>query len=164
MLEAARLSPKKVMELGVGFGKIGCLLRETLDAVAGRCRPDQWQTVINGVEGFEQYRNPCWHLYSSVVIADFRKMYEEVRGYGLVLMVDSLEHVKREEANALLDFLVAHNSNVLVSVPLGEYPQGVCHGNVLEAHRSTWTIQDFERFQHRVLHVGVCGVVSIPKQ
>jgi hypothetical protein len=159
--EVARIKPAGICELGVGFGKYGVLCREVLEAVEGRCRPDQWQTLIVGVEGFPEYNNPCWQVYNVIKTEDFRQSYEKVTGWPLVMMIDSLEHVEMTEAQTILRYLVENNQRVLISVPLGNCPQDGVFGNELERHRSTWTGAEFRDYDYRVLHKGVCLVVII---
>jgi hypothetical protein len=58
--EAVRMRPLSVLDLGVGFGKYGVLLREKLDIEPGRVRPEHWSVRIDGVEAFERYCNPIY--------------------------------------------------------------------------------------------------------
>lgn len=161
MAYVATLNPAGIVELGVGFGKVGVLCREVLEAVHGRVHPSEFQGVLVGIEGFPRYDNPCWSLYNRVIIEDFRKYYTHIRGWPLVMMIDSLEHVDREEAFTILDYLVANNGCVIVSVPIGQCPQGACFGNELETHRSIWLEHDFDKYKHTRLHKGVCLAVAI---
>jgi hypothetical protein len=160
--EVVRLNPSGILDLGIGFGKMGVLCREVLDAVHGRCQVNDWRTIICGVEGFESYENPAWGAYTKVTIADFRTMYEKVVGWPLVMLIDSLEHLERPEADVILRYLVVHNKQVIVSVPVGECPQEAVFGNEFERHRATYQgPKDFESYTCKVLHNGVCCVVSI---
>lgn len=165
--EVYRLQPERTIELGIGFGKWGVLLREVLDAMYGHCRTDQWNRMIWGVEGFARYRNPCWDTYTGVDICDFTSdtsngMTWNLAGWDLVLMMDSLEHLEPEIGAAFLDSLVMCNKQVIISVPNGYMPQDeAVYGNELEKHRTTFHGPEFDRYEHTVLHLGLCRVVSI---
>lgn len=160
MSEVHRLQPERMIELGIGCGKYGALCREMLDGIYGRCRPDQWLRRIDGVEIWEPYRNPMWGCYDEVRIADFAEC--PPAGYDLVLMVDSLEHVVPEVGAQLLAALVERNRHVIVSVPNGPMPQDEpVHGNPHERHLATYYGLEFNRYDPRVLHLGLCRVVSI---
>lgn len=162
MQEVVRLRPKVVVDLGVGGGKYGVLCREALDWVHGRCAPETWQAMIVGMEGFESYRNPAWSCYTNVEIVDFVAVYEKIQNCDLVMMIDSLEHLDMPTAKTVLETLVKNNKHVIISVPIGECPQGEVFGNTYEKHRSTWSgPRDFLKYNFRVLHEGVCCVVSI---
>src|SRR3990172_13362355 len=128
--EIYRLQPERMIELGIGFGKYGVLCREVLDAMYGRCRPDQWFRKIDGVEAHGAYENPCWKVYNWVDVGNF--LGKEIAGYDLVLMVDSLEHLTKNDGEILLGRLILSNKHVIVSVPIGPMPQGETFGNEYE--------------------------------
>jgi hypothetical protein len=160
--EVARLNPRSILDLGIGFGKYGVLCREVLEGVHGRCDPRLWNVRIEGVEGFEVYRNYVWAAYDRVHVEDFREHYTRYKDFDLVLMIDSLEHCEAEDSHRILSFLLSANKNVIVSVPKGVCPQGAVFGNELERHRSVWnSAADFAQYRPRVLHNGVCLVMSM---
>jgi hypothetical protein len=159
--EVYRLQPARMIELGIGFGKFGVLCREVLDAMYGRCNPDQWERKIHGVEGFAGYENPAWGCYDEWEIRDFTD--PSPAGWPLVLMVDSLEHLAPARGSYFLSDLVRQNSHVIVSVPLGRMDQGATFGNEYECHRTTFQGREFDQFPGvRQLHRGMCLAVSIP--
>lgn len=160
--EVYLLQPETVLELGIGFGKWGVLLREVLDAMYGRCRPSQWQRKIFGVEVWLPYKNPAWEAYNVVGGVDF--VYDH-HDYDLVMMMDSLEHLTPEVGRPFLDGLVANNKHVIISVPNGYMPQDeAVYGNEYEKHRWTFNgLEEFARFDGvKLLYQGLCTVVSIP--
>lgn len=161
--EVYALQPERTIELGIGFGKWGVLLREVLDAMYGRCSPQSWKRQIWGVEGWRDYQNPCWDVYSGVDVNDFRTEWTwPLAGWDLVMMMDSLEHLEPEEGREFLARLVELNKRVIVSVPNGYMPQDeAVYGNELEKHRTTFHGPEFDIYDHKVLHLGLCRVVSI---
>jgi hypothetical protein len=156
--EILRINPQTVLDLGIGMGKYGALAREFLDVMNGRVQPAQWQAKIIGVEGFVEYMNPMWDLYTKVYVEDFRRTYQAYRKYDLVLMIDSLEHVDKAEGTEILNFLRTNNRYVLVSCPDGDYPQGAWGGNELERHRAVWLYKDFVNLGATMIHRSVCSV------
>jgi len=164
--EVYLLQPETVLELGIGFGKWGVLLREVLDAMYGRCRPDQWIRQIAGVEAWDRYKNPAWGAYNQVIPGDFAEFsFCPWDGMDLVMMMDSLEHLTPEVGRPFLDSLVANNKQVIISVPNGYMPQDeAVYGNEYEKHRWTFNgLEEFERFPNvKLLYQGLCTVVSIP--
>lgn len=160
--EINRLQPVRVLDLGVGFGKYGAIIREIVDAQYGRCRPDQWHRRIDGAEGHEEYRNPLWDLYDNVWIGDFTA--RPWTDYHLVLMVDSLEHLEPEAGRDFLSLLLRHNERVIVSVPLGPMVQDAAFGNEFERHRTTFSGREFDRYKAKQLYRGMCLAVSIERR
>ena len=159
MGEIQHLCPRSVLDLGAGFGKFGVLCREILDARFGRCRPDQWETRIDGVEAWQAYQNPCWEIYNRFTTGAIRKIYS---GYDLVLMIDVLEHFDSNSGSDILTRLVAANKHVIVSVPNGKMEQGAEFGNPHEAHVRTFNgVEDFGLYNFKLIHQSVCTVVSI---
>src|SRR4051812_2306110 len=115
--EVCSRSPRTVLDLGAGCGKYGVLLREYLDAGWGRYRPEQWQVKIDGVEGFGQYVIDLHRaVYSNIFVEDFAAEENLVRykGYDIVLMVDSLEHLDKEHGAHVLKTIIDNNRWVIV--------------------------------------------------
>lgn len=164
--EVYALQPERTLELGVGFGKWGVLLREILDGIYGRCREDQWQRRILGVEVHRAYKNPCWDLYDTVIMGNFLEAFFHGPEHAdLVMMMDSLEHLTPEVGRPFLAGLVERNKHVIISVPNGSMPQDeAVYGNEHERHLWTFNnLEEFERFDNvKVLYRGLCTVVSIP--
>lgn len=177
MGEIQRLSPRSVLDLGVGFGKYGVLCREILDARFGRCQQEQWQADIVGYEAWTGYRNPVWAAYSRLYDGAYGFFDEKLAMaakllpglqvvafsyYDLVLMIDSLEHLEPSYGRKFLRSLVQNNRHVIVSVPNGKMEQGEVFGNPHEAHRWTFNgTEEFAEYDFNLIHQSVCTVVSI---
>jgi hypothetical protein len=161
--EALRIRPSSVLDLGVGFGKYGVLLREKLDIEPGRVAPDRWLVTIHGVEAFERYRNPIHtFVYNQLRIEDFSSHPDTYRGYDLVLLIDSLEHLEKPVGCAVLQQLRINNRNLIVSCPNCDCPQGAVNGNEYERHRARWYPHEFVELGGTILHQGFCCVASVP--
>jgi hypothetical protein len=161
MNEVYRLQPKTVLDLGIGFGKYGPLLREVLDGMHGRCKRGLWEAQIYGVEAHRDYRNSTWGCYNNVAESDFLDYIEEAKKWDLVLMIDSLEHLDPETGRRFLDELVENNKHVIISVPVVPMPQGAVYGNEHETHRTHHDGTEFERFNPVTLYKGMTQVFSI---
>ena len=55
-------NPKSVLDIGIGFGKYGFLLREYLELRDGRNKYNDWKRRIDGIEVFEEYLTPVHHF------------------------------------------------------------------------------------------------------
>src|SRR5437763_9703367 len=102
------LRPARVLDVGVGMGCYGMRLRQQLDVSYERVKREDWQVRIDGVEVFENYRNPVWEMYSTVTIADARDALRRCDNYDLILLNDVLEHFEREEARTMIDLALQH--------------------------------------------------------
>lgn len=140
---AGVIQPSTILDVGVGMGTYGFLLRQYFDIIQGRLQKEDWQITIDGIEIFESYRNAVWsYAYNMVHIGDVRDLVGDLPGYDLALCNDVLEHFELDEATGLLDILLNKCRTVIVTTPNTEYPQGAWGGNEAETHRCLLKVTD----------------------
>ncbi len=151
-----KTNPKSILDVGVGFGKWGCLAREYVEGWCNfRYIPKDWKTRIDGIEIFEGYRNAMWGVYDKIVIGDVRRVTLKPdwdipdSGYDLVIMMDVLEHLPRQEGLEVLRQLCFMSKKIVFSYS-NNYQKDVCE-NEHEDHISQWEIEDFKTFMPTVL-------------
>ena len=139
------LNPRAILDIGVGFGKYGVLAREYLDVSDGRDAYRDWKRRIDGVEAFGEYLTPLHDfIYDEVFIGNATAVVPGLaRRYDLVLLVDVIEHLTKEEGVKLLRDCLAVSRNVLISTPSDFIEQHEHFGNVHEVHKSHWKASDF---------------------
>lgn len=141
---AVKLEPQSTLDVGIGMGTYGFLLREFLDIIGERLDPKDWRMRIEGVEIFEAYRNPVWdYAYDKVHVGDARHVLAGAGKFDLILMNDVLEHFERDEARALIKLALQHGKALIATTPNRHYPQGSWAGNEAETHRSQLDASDF---------------------
>ena len=60
-------NPNSILDIGVGFGKYGLMVREILDLPFERYNKNQWLINIEGIEAFEKYKNPIHdYVYNKI--------------------------------------------------------------------------------------------------
>jgi SAM-dependent methyltransferase len=135
----ARLDPRRVLDIGPGYGRYGFLFRERVDDF-------RWERVLHGVDVFPAYmeRSRMSALYDRLFEGDFLEV-EIDEAYDLVLMIDVLEHFSEEDGERALEKAIALAPCVLVATPLG-YVQGEMYGNPYEEHRSEWPSERLDEF------------------
>lgn len=123
---------RAVLDVGPGRGKYGILLREYLNEP-----PD----VLDAVEAEPSYVTPRLRaLYDSVFVADVRDMPDDALGrYDLVLMVDVIEHLDKNDGVELLRRIPGR---VVVCTPEEFFSNGPGLPPS-EEHRSLWSRDDF---------------------
>jgi 2-polyprenyl-3-methyl-5-hydroxy-6-metoxy-1,4-benzoquinol methylase len=137
------LQPKKILDVGVGIGAYGLLLRQHLDIACERLNRPDWQLTIDGIEIFEPYRNPVWdYAYDTVCIGDVREVLGDLETYDLALCADVLEHFPLTEACHLVETLLEKASVVMATTPKFDCPQGSWGGNPAETHHCLISAED----------------------
>lgn len=125
------LQPRTVLDVGAGYGKYGCLVREYSPA--------------ERVDGFD-VGPPRYANYDHFYVGDARQLEAvlppDVPHYDLALFLEVIEHLDKNDAWQVLDTLTQRAERVLVSTPLGfrkqEYPE-----TPYETHRSGWYPWEF---------------------
>lgn len=140
--------PESILDIGVGFGKYGVLLREALDIPYKRYAKESWQVKIDGVEAFENYKNPIHeYIYNKIYYQPIEECLDSLGKYDVIIMIDVLEHFDKKIGQELLRKLVSHaNKAVIISTPMNPGKQDEYLGNSFEAHKSKWFVKDFQYF------------------
>jgi len=144
-----KIEPTRVLDIGVGFGRWGMLVREFCDVWFGRVFRSDWKVWIEGVEGFSQNIDDYHRFfYNRIRVADFQDIYSElIDRWNVIIFGDVLEHFEKKEAIEILNWALSNSDYVLVNIPLGEnWEQNEMYGNILEKHLSTWSLDDFKQF------------------
>lgn len=110
-----------VLDIGCGHGYYPKLLK------------DHFINKMDGVEIWEQYikEYELHNLYNNIYntnILDFKFDY-----YNFIILGDILEHLSREDAVSLIEYLCARCDEILVVVPYN-LPQDVVNNNIYEVH------------------------------
>lgn len=142
-------SIKSVLDIGVGFGKYGLLMREHLDIRKGRYTKVEWKTRIDGVEAFLPYLTRVHtYVYDRLFTGDIRELWKDLPVYDIVVLSDVLEHMPVEDGTMLLINLLARKCNkaMVVSFPpvFGEHSNRGYENNPYEKHQCQWKLPDFK--------------------
>jgi len=149
VITAAR--PRSVLDVGIGFGLWGHLLRQYLDVWDGRIQPAQWTTRIDGIELDERRIQPhARHLYTSLHVGDLRALVPALAArtaYDVILFGDVLEHLEKPDARAALDAAIRlARELVVVRIPMGDGWRREGR-EPPDHHRSQWTPDDFAPYR-----------------
>ncbi len=148
-----RSQPRSVLDLGMGFGGGGVIVREWLDLGIRT-----WKTYLVGVEAWADYRNPVWDLYNVVYVQTIEEfLASNDEPFDAILFNDVLEHFEKEAGRAVLESLKSHvrqGGNLFVATPAAFFPQAAVYGNRWEQHRSLWTEPELTALGFRVERTG----------
>lgn len=139
-----RTMPSRILDVGMGFGKLGFLAREYLDVYYHRrYGPSQWTTVIDGIEICPEFITDMHrYLYDHIHVGDAARIVPMLPRYDLVCMFDVIEHIPKPQGLRLIEAMRRHGKRVLISTPATEMPQDAILGNPHERHVSFWTPEE----------------------
>lgn len=139
--ELIRRRPALVLDLGIGMGFYGAVVRQY-----GDMGVQPWRTHLIGVEGFAGYRNPCWDLYDQAYVSEIGMfLATTLETCDAILLLDVLEHFDRDAGLQVLAAArgrLTPTGRLYVGTPAVWMEQGAAHGNEYERHRSLWTAEE----------------------
>lgn len=151
---AEQRNPQSILDVGVGMGQYGFLLRTNLEninlfeingATARQRNRDQWKIKIDGIEGYPGYATPVHeYAYNNLMIGNALILLPSLAddAYDLVIAIDILEHLDKNPGKYFLEqCLRVCKGSVLISTPK-EFCEQEVAANPLENHRSHWTEED----------------------
>jgi len=143
------LNPKKILEIGPGFGAYDVLAREYLDIADGREDYKHWRRQIDCIEIFPKYLTPVHRfIYNHIFKGNALKILPKIKKkYDLILIIDVLEHLEKTDGQFLLNQSLKKAKNVIVSTPIKMEEQESAFGNPYEKHVHQWSKNDFEKFK-----------------
>lgn len=142
------LQPRRVLDVGVGAGRMGFLSREYGD-VPWRRSGEQAGIVVDGIEGHEPYLGDVQRaLYDDLIVGEANdvllRLVASDRRYDLVIAAEILEHFSSQEGAMFLQRCLAVGDVVLVTTPSWYFDQAVAE-NPFETHKSFWSPTDLRR-------------------
>ena len=142
-----KIQPKRVVDIGVGFGRWGMTLREFGEVWFDRVLPHEWEIDIEGVEAFEgSIADYHRQFYNRIYVGDALEVLPGLEGnWTLAILGDVLEHFYKSDGERVLADLVERADYVMVNLPLGEdWPQEDMYDNPYEEHKAVWELSDFD--------------------
>lgn len=117
------VNPRKVLDVGAGFGKYGLLIREqylSIKSQRGDLLPVD-DIYISAIEDNGYFLKPdrLWTIYNNVFVKPLDNEFHTAlrMHYDLVLLIDVIEHWTPLEASIRIKALLEHADNVLISTP-----------------------------------------------
>lgn len=154
-------NPKSILDIGIGFGKYGVLCRDQLDIPFERYKKEDWKIIIDGIEGFEGYKNPIYeYVYNTIYYGLIQNILNQIETkYDLALMIDVLEHFEKAEGEQIVNELLGKCKTLLICVPAIPNEQSYLD-NVLETHKSIWEVRDFKKFKTKKVDIIPMGIMN----
>lgn len=123
-----QIKPQTVLDIGAGSGTYAKLMRSH-----HACK---WTAVEAWGPYVEQFSLDT--LYDQVIVADARYLSGDVFMVDLVILGDVIEHMTKPDAVKLLCRIKRFAQHIIVSIPIGDWPQGAVGGVPFEEHKASW--------------------------
>lgn len=136
---------KKVLDLGCGDGSFMAILNKNKEY------------KVTGVELFEPYLNKAKRLgvYKRLIKKDIRKRTFKKGSFDVLLCSQVIEHLEKEEGLKLIPDFQQIAAKVIIGTPNGHFSQEGYDKNHLQRHKSTWSVEDFEKMGFKVYGQGL---------
>lgn len=161
---ALAVRPRRIVDLGMGTGKYGFLLREQTDLAYGR-PPEEWRMHLTGVEGYADNVGPHQRsVYDEITVGEIRAFLDSYEGerFDLALLIDVIEHFTPVDAREVVDRVLALSRYLLISTPTAYYRQENTGGNPWQLHHSWWPQSELRRLgRGTVGKIGHCNVALL---
>ena len=123
----SKIQPKRILDIGCGCGTYAKLF-PNVECIG----VEIWEPYV------DQYN--LRQLYKEVIVSDARTVdYSSLGHFDVAIAGDVLEHMTAVEAKMLLNKLRDVADTVIISIPLGHWPQGEVDGNIYETHVEDWS-------------------------
>jgi hypothetical protein len=158
------VKPKSILDIGVGFGRAGFLIREYFDL-----KPDKkkgyadWSMQIDGIEIFEKYLTPVHkYIYNDMFIGEALDILRNNNlYYDMILVLDVIEHFRKQDGCELIKLCKGRSPVTVISTPNIYYKQGAEFYNTYETHLSGWDYSDFVNLGCRYMWSHAISLIAI---
>ena len=132
---------------------LGC--KSVLDLGCGYNSPIQYCKIpfSVGVELFEPYieESKRKRIHNQYIKADIRKINFEPKSFDVVVAIEVLEHLTKEEGWELIKNMEKWTrKKIIISTPNGYLYQSDADDNPLQRHKSGWSVRELKGFGFKV--------------
>lgn len=127
---------KSVLDVGVGYGKYGFLIREYFETHLGRFKKGDFEIRVDGVEPFKEMITFQQQIYDNIFFKTIEQLEISQGVYDIILWIDILEHLPKEEAIFHFNRLKKHGKEHIIATPKTFIKQKLIVNTEYDQHRS----------------------------
>jgi 2-polyprenyl-3-methyl-5-hydroxy-6-metoxy-1,4-benzoquinol methylase len=136
-----KMTCKKVLDIGAGFGLIGFLIRGYIEEWNNKNSNHKRNIKIDAVERDTSYYNFQKEIYDDIFTGDVLKLNIDFNKYDTVICFDVVQHLDKLQGLELLRRLISFKGDRFLSIPLGKGWIRHCADNN-ESHLSEWRVDE----------------------
>jgi len=146
-----KIDPYTILDIGIGFGRWGILMREFLEIWETGKYDGKWNRKIDGIEIFpgylKDYHNYFYdNIYNEDALGFMKKPDTK---YDLINCGDVIEHFEKKDGEELINLCIDKSRYVLITIPIGKnWEQQGTNDNPHESHKSVWYNNDFTKYKY----------------
>jgi len=145
-----KIKPETFLDIGIGHGKWGFLVREYTDAWKSRIKIEENQTIIHGIEAYEDYIGPLQKLiYDKVFVGEANNiiMKTPIKKYDIIIMTATIEHMSKKIGYQLLKKIQEKSRFSFITTPAKVEISGKSMNyNPYETHVCEWSLEELSEF------------------
>ena len=97
--------------------------------------------------------------HDGYVLCDVQQLPFQRKSFDIVLCMEVLEHLERNEGVVLLQTLEEiARMQIIITTPVGLYKQDAFNGNLYQQHKSIWSPNELKRLGFKVRGVQIRGI------
>lgn len=149
-------SPGNILDIGCGQGTYKNLFLDI-----EHINSSNWVAVEVWTPYIKKYS--LEEKYNKVINEDARQLeWSNFQNFDVVFMGDVLEHMTKEDAQALVDSALKYVKWILISIPIVYLPQGADHGNEYEIHvKPDWSHQEVLESFPNIVESHTEGIIGV---
>ncbi|MBP7734985.1 MAG: hypothetical protein KA369_03340 [Spirochaetes bacterium] len=154
-----QVNASSILDIGVGFGKWGLLIREYFDLRPHKKKGyDDWSIQLDGIEANEKYLTPVHdYIYNNVFIGEAIDILSNNNlYYDLIIAIDILEHFTKQKGLEFIKLCRNRCRTLFINTPNIYYKLQREYYNQYMLHLSGWDAEDFIKAEARYIwHSGL---------
>ena len=133
---------ESVLDIGMGYGKYGMLIRDLFETPFGNFTKDKFRIRIDGVESFPEALTFQYDIYNNIYGKKLQEFTPEIK-YDIALYIDILEHMEKEESISEFKRLMSFAKRNIIATPKTFILQKLEVNKEFDQHKAQINPEDF---------------------
>lgn len=153
MAEVETDQPSSFLDVGIGFGILGYLIRRLRKPL-----------LLIGVDVEPSYLKTCkqHQIYDSLILASASSLPFREKIFDYIVATEIIEHLSKQQGEKMLTELSSlSKGKIILTTPNGYVRQQPCNAPKSETHMSGWVARELRSWGYKVRGIGLRGTSSL---